>query len=267
GAAPAWEPDLGTFPSQHGHGFSPIVHDGLLIVNNDQDGSSNLQAFHARTGKPAWSVERKAFRTCYSTPFILETNNGPELVVGSTAGLTRYNPADGKELWNFTWKFEKTKPLRTVGSPVVTDGVMVLGSGDGDGSRAMIAVKTDGKGDVSKTNLAWEKDSGTPYVPSMIGYKGHVYTLTDDGQAVCYEAKSGEEKWRKRLAGTCSASPLLIDGKVFAIDVKGKVNVFAARPDKFELVAKNEVGEAVSATPAVVNGRLYVRGEKHLICV
>jgi outer membrane protein assembly factor BamB len=264
-----WQQDLGEFKSQHGHGFSPIVHDGLVIVNNDQDGTAQLQAFFAKTGKPAWSVKRKAFRTCYSTPFILETKGGPELVVGSTAGVTRYNPADGKELWNFEWKFEYTKPLRTVGSPVAVDGVVVLGSGDGDGSRALIAVKLDGKGDVSKTNLAWDKNNaGTPYVPSPLAHQGHVYTITDDGQAVCYEAKSGEEKWRKtRLADSFYASPVLINGNVFAISNKGDVVVFAAKPDKFELVARNKLGEQVFASPAVANGRLYVRGVKHLICV
>src|SRR5262249_31781605 len=162
-----------------------------------QDGASNLQAFFAANGKPAWDVKRPPFRACYSTPFILDGKNGPELVVGSTAGVTRYNPADGKELWNFSWKF-KTKPLRTVGSPVTEDGMLFLGSGDGDGSREMIAIRLDGKGDVSKKALAWDKHSGTPYVPSPLAYQGHVYTITDDGFATCYEAKSGEEKWRAR---------------------------------------------------------------------
>jgi outer membrane protein assembly factor BamB len=264
----AWERDLGKFSSQHGPGFSPIVHDGLVIVNNDQDGSSNLQAFFAKDGKPAWSVERKAFRACYSTPFLLETKNGPELVVGSTAGLTRYNPADGKQLWHFTWTFTNTKPLRTVASPVTTDGMVFLTAGDGDGSRAMIAVKLDGKGDVSKTNLAWDKDAGTPYVPSPLVLGAHVYTVTDTGAAVCYEAKSGKETWRvPRMARAISASPLLIDGKIFAIDESGEVFIFTAKPDKYELVAKNKLGESVLATPAVSDGRLYVRGAKHLICV
>lgn len=262
-----WHRDLGAFKSQHGHGFSPIVHGGLVIVNNDQDGTANLQAFFAKTGEPAWSVKRKAFRTCYSTPFILETKNGPELVVASTAGATRYNPADGKELWNFEWKFFH-KPLRTVGSAVVDDGMLFIGSGDGDGSRAMIAVKLEGKGDVSKTNLAWDKNAGTPYVPTPLAHKGHVFTVTDDGQAVCYEAKKGEEKWRKaRLAGGFSASPVLINGNVFAISQKGEVIVFAASAEKFEQLAKNNLGEGVSASPAVADGRLYVRGDKHLFCV
>lgn len=262
-----WERRLGGFTSQHGPGFSPVVHDGLVIVNNDQDGSANLEAFFAATGRPAWSVKRKAFRASYSTPFVLQTKGGPELVVGSTAGVTRYDPADGKEKWNYEWKFTRTKALRTVGSPVAADGMLFLGSGDGDGSRAMIALKLEGKGDVSKTALAWDKHAGTPYVPSPLAHGGHVYTVSDDGFATCYEARGGEEKWRARACDGVSASPVLISGNVFALDEKGAVSVFAARPDKFEPLAKNKVGEAVFASPAVADGRLFVRGAKHLICV
>ncbi len=264
---PLWDASLGSFKSQHGPGFSPIVADGKVIVNNDQDGKATLQAFHAADGKPAWTVSRPAFRTCYSTPFLHDQGvAGPELIVTSTAGLTGYDPANGKELWNFTWSFP-VKPLRTVGSAVVGDGLAFLASGDGDGSRAMIAVKLGGKGDLTRTNLVWEKDSGTPYVPSLLAWKGHLYTINDDGVAVCYEGKTGKETWRGRLGGNVSASPVLIDGKVYSIDEKGVVFVFEARPDEFKLLASNKLGETVYATPAVANGRLYVRGAKHLICV
>ncbi len=194
----AWERDLGRFTSQHGPGFSPVVYDGKVIVNNDQDGKSTLQAFRASDGEPAWSVKRRAFRACYSTPFLLsEGSAAPQLVVGSTAGLTGYNLADGKELWSFTWNFS-VKPLRTIGSPVAGDGMVFLGSGDGDGSRALVAIKLAGKGDGTKPSLAWDKDSGTPYVPSMLYHKGHLYTVNDFGAATCYDPKTGKELWRGR---------------------------------------------------------------------
>src|SRR5262249_26880471 len=150
-----WNQDLGRFTSQHGPGFSPMVHAGKVIVNNDQDGSAVLQAFHAVGGKPAWEVKRTAFRACYSTPFIHERGaKGTELIVTSTAGVTGYNPGDGSEIWNFTWT-HPIKPLRTVGSSVAAEGLVVAAAGDGDGSRGMIAVKLGGTGDVSKTALVW----------------------------------------------------------------------------------------------------------------
>jgi outer membrane protein assembly factor BamB len=261
-----WHRDLGRFTSQHGPGFSPIVVDGKVIVNNDQDGAAVLLAFDGKTGEPAWQVERKPFRACYSTPFVLEQNAGKELVVTSTAGITGYALADGKELWHYAWSFP-VKPLRTVGSSVVADGLVFGCSGDGDGSRHMIAVKLPGKGGESKPSLAWAKDSQTPYVPTFVAHEGHLYGVLDNGNALCFEAKTGKRAWMARLAGNVSASPLLIDGKVYVFDEKGDGYVFAASPEGLKVLAKNRVGEPVMATPAVVDGRLYIRGDKRLYCV
>lgn len=262
-----WRQDLGPFTSQHGPGFSPIVVDDRVIVNNDQDGKAVLRAFDAKTGKPAWEVVRPAFRACYSTPFVHEQGaSGKELIVVTTAGVTAHAPADGKELWRYTWRFS-TKPLRTVASPVAADGLVVASAGDGDGSRAMIAVKLGGKGDVTATHLAWEVDSGIPYVPTVLAHAGHLYTVTDDGIAICRETKTGKEVWRQRLGGPVSASPVLIDGKVYVINEKGQVTVFPASAEGFQPLAKNQVGEPVIASPAVAHNRLYVRGATHLHCV
>jgi outer membrane protein assembly factor BamB len=262
-----WNRDLGDFKSQHGPGFSPIVHDGKVIVNNDQDGKATLQAFHAKDGEPAWEVKRVPHRACYSTPFLYEQGtNGQELVVTSTTAITRYDPSNGKELWSFTWT-HPVKPLRTVGSSVAADGLVFAASGDGDGSRGMIAVKLDGKGDVSKTNLVWAKDSSTPYVPCALAHNGHLYTIHDDGVAYCWEMKTGKEVWRARLGELVSSSPVLIDGKVYAVGEKGNVYVWQATPDGYKLLAKNSLGERTFSTPAVANGRLYIRGAKHLFCI
>jgi outer membrane protein assembly factor BamB len=267
---PLWKQDLGAFTSQHGPGFSPIVHDGKVIVYNDQDGSAALLAFDAKTGRKAWQAERLAFRSCYSTPFVLEQGRGAgQLIVASTAGISGYDPNSGAEAWHYTWSFPDM-PLRTVASPVAADGLVYATCGDGRGDRGMIAVRLGGKGDVTKTHLAYRKDSGTPYVPTPLAHGGHLYTVTDDGAAVCYVAKTGAEVWRRRLdarVAKVSASPVLIDGKVYAADERGEVYVFEASPAAFKLLGKSSVGEGVFATPAVADGRLYVRGRNHLFCI
>jgi outer membrane protein assembly factor BamB len=242
--------------------------DGKVIVNNDQDGAASLLAFDARTGKKVWEAERRPFRACYSTPFVAETNNGKLLMVTSTAGLTGYDPATGKEAWHYTWSFAGMA-LRTVGSSVVADGAVIACSGDGSGERNMIAVKLDGKGDVTRTNLLWTKakNRATPYVPTVVAEGKYVYGVLDEGQAFCFEAANGKEMWRGRLAGNVSASPLLIDGKVYVFDERGDVFVFAADPSELKVIGRSKVGESVMASPAVANGRLYLRGERHLICV
>jgi outer membrane protein assembly factor BamB len=262
-----WQQDLGSFKSQHGPGFSPIVHAGLVFVNDDQDGSAVLLAFDAKTGKKVWSQERKAFRSCYSTPFInTQATDGPELVVASTAGLAGYRPADGKENWHYDWSFTGMA-LRTVGSAIAGDGMVFAIAGDGNGARSMIGVKLGGKGDVTKTNHVWEKDTGTPYVPTPVYRDGHLYQVSDDGFASCVDPKTGTAVWRARMGSPMSASPVMIDGKVYVPGEKGDIFVFDAVPTGYKLLAKNPLGELVYSTPAVSNNRLYVRGATHLFCI
>jgi outer membrane protein assembly factor BamB len=262
----AWRRDLGTFKSQHGPGVSPIVFQDKVILPDDQDGTSVLVALEAKTGKPAWQAKRRAFRACYSTPFLLEpASTRPELMVVSTAGITSYNPQNGEEYWSWTWHFIGM-PLRTVGSAVASQGIIFAGSGDGSGARNMVAVKAQGKGDVTKTNLLWQRKRDTPYVPSMLTQGDYLYCVNDRGVASCYVGRTGELVWDKRLGGPVTASPLLIDGKICAFGEEGDVHIFAAGK-AFKLLAKNKLGERIFATPAVANNRLFIRGESHLFCV
>jgi outer membrane protein assembly factor BamB len=264
-----WEKNLGGFKSQHGVGHSPMLIDDKVIVADDQDGSANLFAFDSRTGNKAWQVERKAFRTCYSTPLArTRGDGGKELLVASTAGITGYNPANGTPNWSYTWSFAN-KPLRTVASPIVAGDLVIANSGDGDGSRHLIAVKLGEKGDVTGTNLVWQKLERrySPYVPCLLARGDHLYSVTDVGRAICHVARTGEEVWNQELSRDgFIASPILVDGKVYAIAKNGAVFVFEASPT-YKLLARNTVGEPVSSTPAVADNRLFIRGDKHLFCI
>ncbi|HTU23229.1 MAG TPA: PQQ-binding-like beta-propeller repeat protein [Gemmataceae bacterium] len=264
-----WQKNLGRFKSQHGVGHSPMLVDGKVILANDQDGSSHLLALDAKSGDTVWEVGRKPFRTCYSTPFIhVKPEGGKELIVASTAGITSYNPADGKANWWYTWSFT-AMPLRTVASPIMTSGLVVATSGDGSGVRDTIAVKLGGKGDVTSTHLAWENRKNQPfsYVPCLLARGDYLFSVHDKGFASCHLASSGEEIWYERLdAGGFTASPILVDGKIYAVAKNGSVYVYEAAA-KYNLLAKNAVGERVSSTPAVADNRLFIRGEKHLFCI
>jgi outer membrane protein assembly factor BamB len=264
---PVWKRDLGAFDSQHGYGASPVVYNGLIYVNNDQDGKATLIALDAKDGHIAWQKKRKAFRACYSTPFILEDEGKPvELIVTSTAGITAYNPKTGDEIWNWTWKFDGMA-LRTVASSVHSKGMIFASSGDGKGDRHAVGIKKGVKGDVTKTNLVWENKKSLPYVPCMIPWGEHLYFTNDKGMAGCVEAKTGNLVYFQRLApGNILASPVLIDGKVYAVSEKGEVVVFPADP-MFRVLAKTSLGEPVIASPAVAGGRLYIRGAEHLFCI
>lgn len=262
-----WTRPLGSFESQHGAGHSPIVHDGKVIIANDQDGKAVLVALDAKSGQIAWESPRTPFRACYSTPFLLERSGEPlELVVASTAGISGYEPATGKSVWNWTWAFPG-KPLRTVGSPITAHGMIFVGSGDGAGDRHAIAIKVDGKGQLSEHNLVWEEKRMFPYVPTMLIRGEYLFFTNDKGIAACHIATTGEKVWEQRLSGgDISASPVMIEDRIYAINEAGDVFVFAAAPE-FKLLAQNSMGEGVRASPAVANSKLFIRGQQHLFCI
>ncbi|MCS6850511.1 MAG: PQQ-binding-like beta-propeller repeat protein [Gemmataceae bacterium] len=270
---PLWKRDLGIWSSQHGAGASPILYADKVILNNDMDKDHNnvpgrtvLVALDANTGKPVWEVERLTHRACYSTPFILERPDAPpQLIVASTQGISGYDPHTGTEQWRWNWKFDGMK-LRTVASPIAGGDLIFATSGDGGGARHAVAVRIGGRGDVTASHLAWENKRLLPYVPGMLYWNDHLYFVNDRGLAACVVAKTGEVVWSERMAGSFTASPVLIDGKVYAPADDGTVCVFKASP-QFELLAKNPLGESVTASPAVANGRLFIRGSKHLFCI
>ncbi len=262
-----WAHDLGAYTSQHGAGNSPIVHAGKVYLLNDHDRGASVVALDGKSGKTVWEAGRQHERAFYSTPFLLERPaEGVELVVGSTHAITGYDPETGAKNWEYERKFDGM-PLRTVASPALADGLIVAAAGDGKGDRHTVAVVPGGKASGVAPRLAWEIKKTMPYVPCFLSRGDHVYWVNDMGLAGCTVAKTGETVWSERL-GTkgVTASPILVGGKVYAPNEAGEVYVFAAEP-RFKLLAKNPLGEAVLASPAVADGRLFVRGEKHLFCV
>jgi outer membrane protein assembly factor BamB len=268
-----WSRDLGSYVSEHGAGISPIVYDGKVYVADDQGEKIEkpvpcaVLAFNAKDGTDVWKAPRKSFRACYSTPFLLESEKGkPELIVASTAGVTSYNPADGSENWNYVWTFSD-HPLRTVASPIEAGGLVIANAGEGGIGRNLVALRPGGKGDVTKTNLVWQDEKSYSYVPTLLASREYLFCVNDDGFASCHIAKTGEEVWKQRLNGKVTASPVLIDGKVYAINEVGDAFVFEASPKGYKLLGTSSLGEKVYSTPAVSNNRLYIRGADNLFCI
>jgi outer membrane protein assembly factor BamB len=262
-----WKRNLGRFTSQHGAGTSPIVYEGRVFLANDQDGKAALVALDAKTGKTIWQVERRPFRACYSTPFVLQRpGGGSEIVACSTTAISGYNPETGAQNWTWSWTFTTKRPLRTTSSAIFSPGMIFASSGDGSGDRHMVALNLQTNGGDTKASLAWQNKRDFPYVPTMLVRGDHVYSVNDVGVAGCHVAKTGAEVWTERLGGSMSASPILVDGKVYAVSEQGDVYVFEAAPT-FKLLAKNPTGEPVKATPAVADSRLFIRGQNHLFCI
>jgi outer membrane protein assembly factor BamB len=266
---PLWKYEIGKFSSDHGAGASPMVHDGKVILLNDQGEGASVIAIDAKSGKKAWETKREHFqnRACYSTPFVMERKDGPELIVASSTGVTGYDPRSGDKNWQYDWTFDG-RPLRTVASPVLADGgYIVANSGDGAGDRNIVVLRPGGK-DGTKAKVMWDskKPKFLPYVPCFLSRGEHLYWTSDDGYAGCTVTATGETVFRERLGGNTTASPVLIGDKVYSVDESGDVFVFAA-DTKFKQLARNSLGEGVMASPAVADGKLFIRGKTHLFCI
>jgi outer membrane protein assembly factor BamB len=276
-----WSKSLGAFNSQHGAGASPILYQDKLILANDMDKDdfttrvpnarpSVLVALDKRTGKLVWEAERVAERACYSAPFLLSRagQKNPVLVVTSTTAVTGYDVETGARLWEAKgWQEHSGKvPMRTVASPALAGDVLCVCSG-GDAGRYAIGLTLPAPGKAEAPRRVWENGKDFPYVPSPVARGEHFYFVNDRGFAGCYDARTGKQEWLERVGeSSFYASPLLIDGKVYAASAGGDVYVFAAEPT-YRLLARNALGELIRATPAVAGGRLYIRGERHLFCI
>lgn len=261
-----WTRDLGEFTSQHGAGHSPIIAEGRVILAIDQDGKSDVLALNADNGETLWRAARPPFRASYSTPILLKRAGRPtDVLVASTAGLTAYDLASGSETWNWNWT-SNDKQLRTVATPIISQGMAFVTGGNGPGDRHAVAVRLEGRGDVSGTNLVWETRKLLPYVPGMLARGDHLYFVNDDGIAGCYEAKTGKGVWTQRLdGGKVFASPVLVDDRIYCVTEEGVIFVIAAET-RFSLLGTGRVDERVIASPAVASDRLLIRGSRTLYC-
>lgn len=261
-----WARDLGTFQSQHGHGASPMFYEDCVIVANEQDGDSFVIALDKKTGEPIWKTPRRSLRggTAYGTPCVHELpGGGVELLLTSQAhGIASLDPKTGAPNWE-----APVYNKRMVASPVVAGEVAVGSCGQGGGQgNYLTAVKLGGKGDVSRTHVAYTLRKATPYVPTPLFTGGRLYLFSDSGIVSAIEPATGKEIWAARPEGEFFSSPVLIDNKIYCPTVAGEMVVVAAG-DKYELLARNPLGEGTRSTPCVDAGRLYVKTFTHLVCV
>lgn len=261
-----WRRPLGEFHNEHGFGHSPVVYGGTVFFNFDHQDSAELLAFDAKTGEPKWTAKRKGHRASYATPFVREAGGRAELVVATTTSIDGYDPATGKANWSHPVAWENpAKKLRAIAQPVLAGGQVVMATGDGDGSRYMLAVRPDGP----TAAKAWELKKNLPYVPGPLVSGDHLYWVGDDGKAGCADVKTGEVKWsgEQVLPKGVSSSPLLVGSTILAFGEDGTAVAFDASPKGPGVGKKSNLGEPVFATPAAADGKLYVRGGTHLYCI
>ena len=259
----AWQQHLGTqyapFDIQWGHGSSPVLSGDTVVLLCDHPSASYLIALDKRTGKERWKADRGKGRSSYSTPLVVQSAAGVELIVNSSERIDAYDARTGALLW-YTGE-----PNRfPVPSPVVHNGVIYASRGYRSGP--YMAIKAGGRGDVTGTHLLWSVPTGAPYVSSLLHYGGIVYMANDVGVLSAVNAATGERVWQQRVDGVFSASPVAGGGHVYFVAENGDTVVVKAGQVP-EVVARNPVGERALASPAISNGRLFLRTDEHLIAI
>jgi outer membrane protein assembly factor BamB len=264
-----WSRNLGPFVSQHSGGFSPVVFEDLVVIVNDQDleggGNSFVTALNRATGETVWKLDRTSDVVAYSTPCEHRSADGAiELIFNSKAhGITGVNPYTGKVNWSVTGLFDK----RSVSSSVIAAGDLLIGScGSGGGGNYLVAVHPGTASKPDSGSLAYKITRQMPYVPTPIAKDDLLFLWADNGIVSCVEAKSGEILWQNRIGGTYYGSPICVQNRLYAVDTTGTVVVLAAEREFAEL-GRNPLEELCHSTPAVANGRLYLRTYEHLIAL
>ncbi|WP_437223858.1 PQQ-binding-like beta-propeller repeat protein [Planctomicrobium sp. SH661] len=258
-----WKRDFGPFVAEHGYGGSPVIYGELLIVPNDQNGPSSIEALDLKTGETRWSSPRKVKTASYATPMVLNLDGKDQLIVLSgAAGLAGLDPKTGEELWA-----SGALPERTVGSPIFGNGLLFGSCGSGGRGAEMVIVDPSKQGEPEKLVHSVRKKL-MPYVPTPVVFGDHLYLWNDDGTACCVDMQGDFSKnvWRERIGGNYSGSPVVIAGKIYCISEDGLVKVIDASPT-FHEYPGGKLGDASYSTPAVANGRVYFRGFHTLSCL
>jgi outer membrane protein assembly factor BamB len=128
---------------------------------------------------------------------------------------------------------------------------------------AVLAVRVDGKGDVTDSHIAWSMTRGAPFTPSPIVVGDELYVVSDLGVLSCVDAKTGKLHWQQRIGGNHSASPIFAGGRIYFLSEEGVTTVIA--PGKtFQALAVNEIGGATLASMAAGDGAIFIRSLTHL---
>jgi outer membrane protein assembly factor BamB len=272
-----WKVDLGRLDVgaydlagyEWGPASSPVIWNDLVILQCDNQNDSFVIALNASTGQTVWKTDRAELPS-WGTPTVMPTASGPVLVTNASNFIRGYDAGSGKELWRLGGSSKITAP-----TPVFSEGLAVVASGR-QPEGPIFVVRADARGEItlqknqtSNKAVVWSRTSRGPYMPTPLIYRGVLYVLHNNGVFDAYNFRTGREIYRQRLPNIgsgFSASPVAADGKIYLSSEDGEISVVAAGPG-FRLIASNDMGEPLMATPALSDGVMYVRGSKTLYAI
>lgn len=265
--------DHGDYTIWWGHANSPVLCGKLVVSVCMQDSCVDLPgdpspsyvvAHDALTGEQRWMTMRMTDATrehcdAYTTPILRRVDGREEIVVMGGQVLDAYEPTGGQRLW----RLKGLEGNRLIPSPVAAHGLIFATQGMRE---ALLAVKIDGGGERSRSDIVWEYEEGITDSPSPVVFGELIYFVSNNGIARCLDADSGTLLWTKRLPGQYRASPIAVDNRVYFLNTRGLTTVVAASP-QFERLAENQLDDETIASPAISDGKIFIRGRKWLHCV
>jgi outer membrane protein assembly factor BamB len=246
------------YESQHGNGGSPVLYGDVLIFSCDGFDAAFVIALDKRTGKTRWRTSRpQPWSQAYSTPLIIRVDDHDMVVSAGAFHALAYEPLNGKEIW----RVDYPEGFSNVPRPVFGAGLVFIATGFQQPS--MVAVRPNGKGDVTKSQVAWTLSRGAPLTPSPLLVDGDLYLVTDAGIVSNVDAATGAIRWQHRLGAAVSASPVFCDGHIYFLDEEGRTTVIAPAP-VFQQLAVNSLDGAALASMAVASQSFFIRTATHL---
>lgn len=266
--------DFGPYSIWWGHANSPVIFGDKLISVCMQDsrtglpgepGRSYLIAHDLTTGKPVWTTPRETpaeAEQCdsYTTPLLRKVDGRDELILMGGNQLDAYDPQTGKLLRKFTIGLVGG---RTITGPTLAQGLVICTPG----MRGNIqAIKLDGTGELPAEAVVWKHAEATPDTCCPVVWGDLLFMVSDNGIAHCLDVRTGTVHWKKRLGGNFKASPIAAEGRIYFVNLEGTATVVAAEPE-YRLIAENKLDDEFTASPAISDGKLFLRGRKSLYCI
>ena len=248
-----WAKNLGIPDNPYGHASSLINYENLLFIQYDQKKNSRLLAFNLRSGNPAWQVTRSVIS--WSSPILINNNRRMELILTNSEAVDSYNPKTGELLWHVKCLSGDVAP-----SASYANGIVYVAN------EYAFASAIDISDHGSEPKILWQWDDILPNAASPLANEDYLILPSGYGIVNCLNVKTGKVFWEKEFDDGFYSSPILVNDRVYMIDLKGKMQIFRM-DSEFELLGVSEIEEDAYATPAFVGDRIYIRGLMHLFCI
>jgi outer membrane protein assembly factor BamB len=255
-----WEKSLGIPDSAYGYSSSLAMYRNLLLIQYDQgmaeEQTSSMIALDGSSGRVAWQTKRPVGGS-WSSPIVVAVGDQYQLITCSDPFVIAYDPANGTELWRADCLGSDIAP-----SPIYADGLVFAI----EPYSKLVAIKPDGRGDVTETHIAWTIEEGGPDICSPVSNGEVIFLLSTEGWLSCYRLSDQKKLWEKDLGEYFLASPSLVGDRLYLLSEKGTMYIVEIG-DEYKEITKCELGEKCHASPAFVNGRIYIRGLENLYCI